>query len=186
MPRRRRSFHPGLYHLAPRASDTRYLFENEGERRSFLAELARTLDRYEIALVAYTLMGTHYHLVVDSPGAGIAAALQRLHTWYARMANSARERAAHLFRAHYFAREITSEEDFLTVCHYVAHNPVEAGLVREPFAWPWSSAAATAGLARPQVPLELEPIRLAFGSRPNWQRRYQAFIAASWHERSDG
>lgn len=185
MPRRTRSYHPGLYHLAPRASDTRYLFENDGERQSFLLELARTLERFEIALVAYTLMGTHYHLVVDSLGTGIAPALQRLHTWYARIANSARERAAHLFRAHYFAREITSEEDLLTVCHYVAHNPVEAGLVREPFAWPWSSAAATAGLARPQVPLELEPIRLAFGSRPNWQSRYQAFIAASSQEWSD-
>ena len=180
MPRRRRSFHPGLYHLAPRASDTRYLFENDRERQGFLLELARTLERFEIALVAYTLMGTHYHLVVDSPGAGIAAALQRLHTWHARLANRARERTAHLFRAHYFAREITSENDLLTVCHYVAHNPVEAGLVREPFAWPWSSAAATAGLARPQVPLDTEPIRMAFGGLPNWQRRYGAFIAASW------
>jgi REP element-mobilizing transposase RayT len=185
MPRRTRSFHPGLYHLAPRASDTRYLFENDVERQGFLLELARTLERFEIALVAYTLMGTHYHLVVDSPGTGIAPALQRLHTWYARMANSVRERAAHLFRAHYFARELTSEEDLLTVCHYVAHNPVEAALVREPFAWPWSSAAATAGLARPQVALKLEPIRLAFGGRPDWQRRYQAFVAAPWQERSD-
>jgi putative transposase len=178
MPRRPRSFQPGLYHLAPRASDTRYLFENDGERRSFLVELAPTFERYEIALVAYTLMGTHYHLVVDSPGAGIAVALQRLHTWYARMANRARDRVAHLFRAHYFAREITSDDDLLTVCHYLAHNPVEAGLVREPFAWLWSSAAATAGLASPQVPLELEPIRAAFGERSNWQRQYQAFIAA--------
>ena len=180
MPRRPRSFHPGLYHLAPRASDTRYLFENDGERRRFLVELARILERFEIALVAYTLMGTHYHLVVDSPEGGVAGALQRLHTWYARLANCARERAAHLFRAHYFAREITSDEDLLTVCHYLAHNPVEAGLVREPFAWPWSSAVATAGLASPQVPLDLEPIQSAFGGRPNWQRRYQAFIAAPW------
>ena len=180
MPRRTRSCHPGLYHLAPRASDIRYLFENDGERQRFLLELARTLERFEIALVAYTLMGTHYHLVVDGPGTGIAPALQRLHTWYARITNTARERAAHLFRAHYFAREITSEEDLLGVCHYVAHNPVEAGLVPDPFAWPWSSAAATVGLARPQIQLELEPIRSAFGSRPNWQRRYQAFIASSW------
>ena len=59
-------------------------------------------------------------------------------------------------------------------------EPVEAGLVREPFAWPWSSAAATAGLAPPPVPLELGPIREVLGDRPGWQRQYQAFIAASW------
>lgn len=178
MPRRPRSFHPGLYHLAPRASDDRYLFEHDGDRWSFLVGLARTLEQHEIALVAYTLMGTHYHLAVESPGTGIAPALQSLHTWYARLANRARERAAHLFRAHYFAREITSDDDLLTVCHYLAHNPVEAGLVREPFAWPWSSAAATAGLAQPQLALSLEPIRAAFGGRPNWQRQYRAFVAA--------
>jgi putative transposase len=182
MPRRPRSFHPGLYHLAPRASDSRYLFESDGERWRFLVELARTLERFEIPLVAYTLMGTHYHLVVDSPGAGISAALQRLHTWYARMANGARDSAAHLFRAHYFAREITGDEDLLTVCHYLAHNPVEAWLAREPFAWLWSSVAATAGLASPQVPLDLEPIRSAFGGHPSWQRQYQAFIAAPWQK----
>ena len=178
MPRRRRSFHPGLYHVAPRASDTRYLFENDVERGTFLVELARTFERFEIRIVAYTLMGTHYHLVVESPGAGIAAALHRLHTWYARTANRTRERAAHLFRAHYFAREITSDDDLLTVCHYLAHNPVEAGLVRDPFAWPWSSARATAGLAPPGVPLDLEPIRGALGAGPAWRSWYQAFIAA--------
>src|SRR5262245_11747508 len=129
MPRRARSSHPGLYHLAPRASDTRRLFEHDAERRRFLAELSGTLERYEIAIVAYTLMGTHYHRIVDGPGTGIAVALQRLHTWYARMANRARERAAHLFRAHYFAREITGERDLLTVCHYLAHNPVDAAIV---------------------------------------------------------
>jgi putative transposase len=180
MPRRPRSFHPGLYHLAPRASDTRYLFEHDGERRIFLFELALTLERFETALVAYTLMGTHYHVLVDSPGAALSVALQRLHTWYARTANRARERAAHLFRAHYFARAITSDDDLLTVCHYLAHNPVSAGLVPEPFAWPWSSTAATAGLASPQVPLALEPIRLAFGGHADWQRQYRAFIATPW------
>jgi putative transposase len=180
MPRRPRSFHPGLYHLSPRASDTRYLFEHDGERGSFLVELAGTLERFEIALVAYTLMGTHYHVVVDIPGVGLAEALRRLHTWHARTANRTRERAAHLFRAHYFAREITSDADLLTVCHYLAHNPVSAGLVSEPFAWPWSSAAATAGLAAPRVPLDLAPIRAAFSGKPNWQREYGAFIATPW------
>ena len=153
------------------------MFQTDDERLSFLTELTRTFERFEIAVVAYTLMGTHYHAVVKIPDARLATALQRLHTVYARLANRGRERCAHLFRSHYFAREITSDEDLLGVCHYLAHNPVRARIVRDPFGWRWASTAATAGLAVPQIPLELEPIRNAFADHPNWQRQYEAFVA---------
>jgi REP element-mobilizing transposase RayT len=80
VPRRPRSFFDGLYHLAPRASDTRFLFLDDKERNTFLEQLARTFRRFEIGLVAYTLMGTHYHVVVSIPDARVSAALQQLHT----------------------------------------------------------------------------------------------------------
>ena len=144
MPRRRRSFFEGLYHLAPHASDTRLLFVDNEERSIFLKQLARTFRRFEIGLVAYTLMGTHYHVVVSIPDERISAALRHLHTWYSRQQNTRHERTAHLFRAHYAAREIESDEDLLTVCRYLAHNPVEAGIAKHPLEWPWSSAPATA------------------------------------------
>jgi putative transposase len=177
MPRRRRSFHPGLHHIAPRASDNRFLFETNAERRSFLAELTTTFEHFEIAVVAYTLMGTHYHAIVNIPDTRLPKALQQLHTAHARVANRTRGRRAHLFRAHYFAREITTGDDLLGVCHYLAHNPVRAHLSADPFAWRWASTAATAGLATQQIPLDLEPIRRALGGRPHWPRRYEAFIA---------
>jgi putative transposase len=177
MPRRRRSFYPGLHHIAPRASDTRFLFETDAERLSFLAQLTRTFEHFEIAVVAYTLMGTHYHAIVKISDARLATALQRLHTAYARFANRSRERCAHLFRAHYFAREITSDGDLLGVCHYLAHNPVRAGVAHDPFSWRWASVAATAGLAPQQIPLDIEPIRGACGCHPDWRRHYQSFIA---------
>jgi putative transposase len=176
VPRRPRSFFDGLYHLAPRASDTRFLFLDDKERNTFLEQLARTFRRFEIGLVAYTLMGTHYHVVASIPDARVSAALQQLHTWYSRRHNKQRERAAHVFRAHYAAREITSDEDLLTVCRYLAYNPVVAGLATHPFEWPWSSAAPTAGLNRPQVPLDDEPLRNACGEHRDWRHRYRTYI----------
>ena len=176
MPRRRRSFFEGLYHLAPHASDTRFLFPTDGERNAFLGRLAETFCRFEIGLVAYTLMGNHYHAVVSIPDERVSAALQQVHAWYSRRHNKRRDRTAHLFRAHYAAREITSDEDLLTVSRYLAYNPVVAGIAKHPFDWPWSSAAPTAGLARTQVALDDEPIRRAFGGHREWRRRYRAFI----------
>ena len=182
MPRRRRAFHEGLFHLAPRASDTRYLFPDGASRDAFLAALAAVLERFEIGLVAYTLMGTHYHLVVKTPHGGVPEVLQRLHTWYARTHNKQHERSAHLFRAHYFAREIESDADLLTVCRYLAHNPVRAKLARDPFSWRWSSAATTGGLAPAPTALDLEPLRDALGDRDDWRRVYRAFIEAGDEE----
>jgi len=179
VPRRRRDFFEGLYPLAPRASDTRHLFSDDGERRGFLDALARLADDYELSLVAYTLMGTHYHLVVYTPGGRIPKALQRLHTRHARRHNKAQGRAAHLFRAHCFFREVVSDADLLNVCRYLAYNPVLAGLTVSPFDWPWSSAAASAGLTASPVPLDPAPIRAALGETPDWRERYRRFLEAA-------
>jgi hypothetical protein len=136
------------------------------------------LGRFRLSLVAYALLGTHYHLVVGTPGGGISTALQQLHTWYSRTSNRRNERTAHLFRAHFFARELTSSDDALVACRYVAYNPVEAGLSADPFIWPWSSTAASAGLVEPAVPLDDAPLRAAFDDRADWRALYRRFIEA--------
>lgn len=176
MARRPRSFVEGLYHLASHASDTRHLFLSEPERTTFLDRLALVLERFELRLVSYVLMGTHYHLVVFTPDARVSSALQQLHSWYSYWHNRRRGRSAHLFRAHPIAREIESDTDLVGVCRYLAYNPVAAGLTPHPFAWRWSSAAASAGLSESLVPLDHEPLRAAFGDFADWRVRYRAFI----------
>jgi putative transposase len=176
MPRAPRAFGPGLYHLGSHGSDERHLFLSDGEREVFLEGLAQVLERFELGLVSYTLMGTHYHLLLRIPDARVSKALQQLHTWYSRLHNSSNGRSAHLFRAHFFAREIESDDDLLGTARYIAWNPVAAGLAAHPFSWCWGSAAATAGLARPTLALELGPLRAAFGGGPRWRRRFRAFI----------
>ena len=178
MPRPPRAFVEGVYHLAAHASDARDLFLSSDDRTTFLDRLALVIERFNLPLIAYALLGNHYHAVLTTPGGRISSALQQLHTWYSRTHNSRHERNAHLFRAHFFARELTSDEDLLGACRYVARNPVEAGLAEDPFSWPWSSTAASAGLAAPAIPLDPGPLRAALGDGDDWQRRYRAFIAA--------
>jgi hypothetical protein len=95
--------------------------------------------------------------------------------WYSRWHNRRHGRSAHLFRAHFFARELT-DGDLLVSCRYVAYNPVAAGLSNDPFSWPWSSAAASAGIAVPLISLERGLLRAALDDSPDWQRRYRGFI----------
>ena len=185
MPRPPRAFVEGIYHLASHGSDTRHLFLSPDDRTTFLDRLALLIDRFNLRLTAYALLGNHYHLVLATPGGRVSNALQQLHGWYSRKHNRRHERTAHLFRAHFFARELTSDADLLVACRYVAHNPVEAGLCDDPFSWPWSSTAASAGLAPSAIPLDPGPLRAAFGDNADWQRRYRAFIEAGEDEADD-
>ena len=178
MPRPPRAFVEGIYHLSSHASDTRSLFLSGEDRTSFLDRLALVIERFELRLVEYALLSNHYHLVLGTPGGRISSALQQLHAWYSRAHNLRHGRRAHLFLAHFFARELKSDEDLLVTCRYVAHNPVAAGLCDDPFAWPWSSAAACAGLGDPPIPLDSGPLRAALGDNDDWRRRYREFVAA--------
>jgi putative transposase len=178
MPRPPRAFVEGIYHLASHASDTRHLFPSSADRTTFLERLAVVIERFDLRLVAYALLGNHYHVVLNTPDGRVSRALQQLHSWYSRNHNSRHERSAHLFRAHFFARELTSDADVLIACRYVAYNPVAAGLCQDPFAWPWSSTAASAGLAEPAIPLDPAPLRAALGDTADWHRRYREFIEA--------
>jgi len=166
MPRPPRAFAAGIYHFAAHGSDDRHLFLADDERSAFLEGLGQVVERFELGLVEYTLLGNHYHTILRIPDARVSKALQQLHTWYSRLHNKLHDRSAHLFRAHCFSREIESDEDLLGVCRYLAWNAVEAGFAPNPFVWPWSSTRAAAGFEPPRLELDLGPLRAALGGDP--------------------
>src|SRR3954451_14427852 len=89
-----RNFYAGIYHLAAHGSDQRHLFVGDEDREDFLARLAANCERYELALLSYTLMGSHYHALVRIPDARLSQALQRLHGDYSRRHNRRHGRSA--------------------------------------------------------------------------------------------
>jgi REP element-mobilizing transposase RayT len=177
-----RAFSAGIYHLAAHGSDNRYLFLGDQDRADFLERLTATWERFELALLSYVLLGSHYHALVRLPDARLSLALQRLHSEYSRWHNRRHGRSAHLFRAHPMTREIGSDAQLIAACRYLAWNPVEAGLVADPLDWPWSSARAHAGLEHPRIPIAENDLRAAFGDRAGWRERYRARIETSGDE----
>jgi putative transposase len=177
MARRLRLLVPGIYHLTAHGSDNRYLFLGEGDREDFLTRLRDTCERFELALLSYVLMGSHYHALLRIRDVGLSDALQRFHTEYSRHFNRRHGRSAHLFRAHPGTREITSDAQLIAAVRYLARNPVEAGLAAAALDWPWSSAQAHAGLEQPPIPLAETDLRAAFGGA-GWRREYLRAIRA--------
>jgi putative transposase len=121
-------------------------------------------------------MGSHYHALVRIPDARLSQALQQLHADYSRWHNRRHGRSAHLFRAHALTRKVTSDRQLVAACRYLALNPVVAGVLDDPLAWPWSSARAHVGLERPRIPLAESDLRAAFGDADDWREHYKALI----------
>ena len=98
MARPPRELHEGIYHVTAHGSDARYLFLDDEDRKDFLARLAAVCEGFELALLSWVLLGSHYHALLRIPDARLSCALQRLHTGYSRRLNKRSNRTAHLFR----------------------------------------------------------------------------------------
>jgi putative transposase len=139
-----------IYHVTARGNDKAPLFLTVADYEVFLSGLAVARHLDALLCHAYCLMPNHYHLLVETPRANLDDAMQRLNGTYATRFNRHHERTGHVFQGRYGTKLITDDSYALTVIRYIATNPVRAGLCTRPEEWPWSSHAATAGLAPPQ------------------------------------
>ncbi|MCC6221927.1 MAG: transposase [Thermoleophilia bacterium] len=131
---------------------------------SFLSLLGHIVQRYGWVCHAYCLMGSHYHLLVQTPEANLGTGMCDLNGGHARGYNSRHGRRGALFGGRFRSTLITKESHLLEAARYVVLNPVRAGLCQWPWDWPWSSFAATEGRAdRPDF-LQTEWILGHFGS----------------------
>ena len=177
MGRSPRLYARGIYHIAGHASDDRILFRDDIDRHTFIDHLAHTFARLELGVVSYVLMTNHHHLIVATPDARVARGLHDLHGGYARIHNRRHGRSAHLFRAHALVRRLETSDDLVGTDRYLARNPVEAGIVLDPFDWSWSSARAHAGLAPAPLPLDDAPLRGAYENAAQWRDHYHRYVA---------
>jgi putative transposase len=80
-----------------------------------------------------------------------------------------------IFRGRFTSGAVNSEAHLVQASRYIHRNPVEAGLVVEPWQWPWSSALAYLGLARTPAWLHAEAILAMLGPH-DARRRYRELL----------
>jgi putative transposase len=150
MPRKpREDIENGLHHVFAHGIAGQLIFVEDVDRHIYLRMLARVIKRMGWRCLGYCLMGTHLHLLIETPRANLSVGMQRLQSGYAQDFNERRRRLGHLFQGRFGAVRITSDEQLVTVAAYIARNPVEAGLCERAEDWRWSSHAATQGLVTP-------------------------------------
>jgi putative transposase len=128
----------GIYHVGSRGVDRRYIFLDSCDRDSFLSMLKRIVTNHRWRCHGFCLMGTHYHLLIESAIADLSAGMQRLNSGYARAYNVRHGREGHLFERRFYSEFVQTEEHLYELMRYIACNPVRAGLCADPADWPWS------------------------------------------------
>jgi putative transposase len=143
MPRKARLEASGLIHHATmRGVDGEFVFRSDEDRIGYLAMLGATVARCRWLCLSYCLMGTHLHLLIETPEPNFADGMRWLHGHYGRCFNKQHDRAGHLFQGRYHDEPVQTEAHLLSAVGYIAVNPLDAGLCRAPRDWPWGSHRA--------------------------------------------
>ena len=133
MARRPRDTTAGLFHVYTHCVwVTRELYRKDEDRLDFLRGLARVTNRSGWTCLAYCLMTSHYHLIVDVQDGALPTAMHSLNLPYVRNFNRRYGLRGHLQFAPYGARRIVDDGDLTYRFKYVAKNPVEAGVCERP------------------------------------------------------
>ena len=167
----------GLYHVTARGNTGRVLFRDDADRERFFITLASVSARRGWGCRTYCLLSTHYHLLVETPHANLAAGMQALNSRYAQWTNWSRAERGHIFEARYFSALLESDAHHWELYRYIALNPVRAGLCARPEDWPWSSHAALLGLEPAPPFLDARSTLRGFAPDPAEARiRLRAFV----------
>ena len=167
MPRQLRLDYEGaVYHVMARGNRRESIYRDDRDRLAWLDYLSQACQRTGWRVCGWALMGNHYHLLVETPGANLVSGMQWLQTAYTVWFNRRHALSGHLFGGRYKAVLIDEAEPqsnmlygYLgTVLDYLHLNPVRAGIVG-------GRAAKPAGLSleQPDRGVSLQP-----AETPKW------------------
>ena len=179
----RLEFAGALYHLTARGNARGDIFADDEDRRRFLELLGKEVAQQGWQMYAYCLMGNHYHLLIETPEANLAAGMRRFNGVYTQAFNRRHGRVGHVFQGRYKSIVVDKDSYGLELCRYIVLNPVRARMVKRPEQWMWSSYRATAGGAAAPDWLDVDWILDQLGSRGR-VGAYERFVRQGMGEES--
>lgn len=182
----RLEFPGAVYHLTARGDRREPIFIDDADREALLGVVGKATERFGASMMAYCLMGNHYHFVVQTHRANLSQLMRQINGVYTQGFNRRHAKVGHVFQGRFKALVVDRDAYLLEVCRYVELNPVRAGMVDDPAAWPWSSCCAHLGLAQAPAWLDSAGLLGALTGAPvdvaqaaiTARRHYATFLAA--------
>ena len=134
---------PGYpHHITQRGNRRQETFFCNDDYQQYIDLMAKWCANLSVDIWAYCLMPNHTHLIaVPKDKDSMRKAIGEAHRRYARMINFRQGWRGYLWQGR-FSSFVMDERYLLAAIRYIELNPVRAGLVTDPIAYPWSSARA--------------------------------------------
>lgn len=137
---------PGaVYHVTSRGDRREPIYRDDEDREAHLAVIAQAMERFDAQVLAYCLMGNHFHLLLQTRQANLSRLMRHVNGVYTQAFNRRHGQVGHLFQGRFKAILVDRDAYLVALCRYVERNPVAAGLVASAREWPWSSCRAHIG-----------------------------------------
>src|SRR5437868_13841465 len=95
---------PGtVYHVTSRGDRREPIFEDDVDREALLATVAHAMERFDAEVLAYCLMGNHYHFVLHTRQANLSVLMRHVNGVYTQSFNRRHGKVGHLFQGRFKA-----------------------------------------------------------------------------------
>ena len=134
---------PGYpHHITQRGNRRQQTFFYDDDYKTYIGLMSEWCKKHKVEIWAYCLMPNHVHIIaVPESEEGLRVAIGEAHRRYTRHINFREGWRGHLLQGR-FASFPMDESYLLAAIRYVELNPVRAKIVKEPWAYPWSSTQA--------------------------------------------
>lgn len=129
-----------FFHVYNRGVNKGKIFFSEENYLYFLKKLKKYQDQFQVIIVCYCLMPTHFHLLLKqlAPYA-ISKFIGLSLNAYAKAINKQQKRSGHLFEGKYKMKLVAQDNYLIHLSRYMHLNPVLSGLAASPEDWVFSS-----------------------------------------------
>ena len=150
------------HHLYNRGIDRNAIFFEEYDYQYFLRKTRECKEKYSVNVNCYCLLPNHFHLFVKQlkNEFSVGRFIGTLTNSYTKGINKKYGRTGMLFEGRTKNKLITDDKYFLFLCKYIINNPVNAGLVKNPEDWKYSSAGKYFDISEDNITDEKEIIEM--------------------------
>lgn len=128
------------YHIYNRGAHQTSIFRERANYLFVIGKMKEYAHKNHIAVIAYCLMPTHYHICARQDGDEPAGNLpQFVFNSYTKAYNLRYSHSGTLFEGRFRAKPIQTTSHLLHLCRYIHGNPVKDGLVADPADWEYSN-----------------------------------------------
>ena len=179
MARAGRSFEEGrIYHVYNRVGGGSKEFADEELAATFVALLRLAMGRDGAAVLAWCLLGNHYHLVVRQGPVQLSRPMKTLQQGVTRVRNLRCRVFGPLWQGRFKAKEVIDERYLMQLIAYVHLNPVKAGLAEDVGGYRWSGHRDVVGRRRDPI-VAVDDVLLLYGeTRRRALRAYRSAMAS--------